>query len=230
MSTNILRKKYSHKGFTIIELMVASAVFTVVLLAALTGFLQIGRMFYKGTSQAATQETAKQLLNDIAESVQVAESLSPARPYGSSGNQYLCVGSVRYSYKIGALVDANVTNSLSTGTGIGMVRDILPGANACAPPCPTDVALPCPSGSVRWNKPVELLGDNMRLQAFSIVSNANFSDYYTINILIAYGEDEVLEEAVAGNPATIRCKGNSATQQFCSVVNYNTSLKRGMNL
>lgn len=220
----------SDKGFTIVELMVASAIFTVVLMAALAGFLQIGRLFYKGTSQAATQELTKQILNDVSDSVLMAESLSGARNYGSSGNQYLCLGGVRYSYKIGAIVDTANTDSLSNGEGIGLVKDTLPGPNACAPPCPTSAAVACPAGGERWNNPVEMLGDNMRLQQFTITPNPLSADYYTINIQVAYGEDEVLELANPADPTSIRCKGNLAAQQFCSVIKYSTSLKRGMNL
>lgn len=230
MAAHQLEKKQKNSGFTIIELMIASAVFTIVLLAALTGFLQIGRLFYKGTSQAATQDTAKQILNDISESVQRAESLTLSKPYGGAGNRYICVGNVRYSYKIGSLVDANVTDSLSTGSGIGLVRDTLPGSNACAPPCPTSTAIPCGSDGVRWNNPVEMLGNNMRLQDFQISSSTLSPDYYTITVQVVFGEDEVLETPNASDPTSIRCKGNSATQQFCSVVKYSTSLKRGMNI
>lgn len=216
-------------GFTIVELLIASAVFSIVLIGALTGFLQIGRVFYKGTSLATTQETAKQVLNDVADSVQTAAAVSPAlsdAPYN-----YYCIGSVRYTYKIGRAVDTSHTDSFSRSDRYGLVKDNLPSSDACAPPCPVAPA-PCTANQTRWTSPVELLGDNMRLQEFKLQPNPSVSvDYYTISVVVAFGDDDLLELATSGDEASIRCKGTSSQgQHFCAVAKYSTSLKRGMNI
>jgi prepilin-type N-terminal cleavage/methylation domain-containing protein len=69
--------KRSEKGFTIAELTIASAIFSVVILTAVGGFLQMGRIFYKGVTLTSTQETANQIYQDIGGYFQTAATVSP---------------------------------------------------------------------------------------------------------------------------------------------------------
>lgn len=220
---------FRNQGFTIVELLIASAVFSVVLIGALAGFLQIGRVFYKGTSLAATQETARQILNEVSDNIQNAASVSSVQsdtPY-----DYFCVGNVRYTFEIGRAVDTSNTDSFTRNDRYGLMKDTLPGSNACAPPCPKSPA-PCEADQTRWDSPVELLGDNMRLQDFKIQSNTSISaDYYTISVVVAFGDSDLLELATPGDESSIRCKGTSSEgQHFCAVARYSTSIKRGINI
>lgn len=216
-------------GFTIVELLIASAVFSVVLIGALAGFMQIGRLFYKGTSISTTQETAKQILNDVSDSIQTAANVSAAQIDDTF--DYYCVGNVRYTYEIGRAVDTSATDSFTRNDRYGLIRDNLPTSSACAPPCPQAPAV-CKDGQTPWTSPVELLGDNMRLQEFKIQPVPSISiDYFNVSLVVAYGDDDLLELEVASDPATIRCIGVSAkNEQFCAVAKYSTSLKRGLNI
>lgn len=216
-------------GFTIVELMIASAVFSVVLIGALAGFLQLGRVFYKGTALTDTNSVTRQILNDVSDNIQSASSVSPAQsdtPYN-----YYCVGNTRYTYKIGRAVNTATTDNLKRNDTYGLIKDKLTGANACAPPCPLAPAA-CEDGQSRWSSPVELLGDNMRLQDFKIQSNPSISpDYYTVNVVVAYGDSDLFELATSGDESSIRCKGTSSQgEQFCAVGRFSTSIKRGINI
>lgn len=217
------------QGFTIVELLIASAVFSVVLIGALAGFLQIGRVFHKGTSTAATNETAKQILNDISDSVQTAASVSGVQEGG--GYKYYCIGNIRYTYYVGRAVDTSGTDSFITNNKYGLIKDFLPGSSTCVPPCPQPPGV-CADGHTRWVSPVELLGDNMRLQELKIQPNPTISpDYYTISVVVAYGDDDLLELETPSNPGSMRCRGTSSQgEQFCAVARFSTSLKRGMNI
>lgn len=227
MIKNKINSGTKPSGFTIVELLIASAVFSVVLLVALAGFLQIGRMFHKGTSQAATQDVAKQIMNDISDSLQNAASVTTTKSHEDF--QYMCIGNTRYTFKIGRAIKTTETN-FSANDKFGLVKDKLPGSNACARPCPETPA-PCDDGETRWQSPIEMLGNNMRVQALSVQPNPSISpDYYTVNLVVAYGDDDLLELANSSDPASIRCKGTTRqNMQFCAVVPYSTSLKRGMN-
>lgn len=223
------KEKLSDKsGFTILELLIASAVFSLVLMGALAGFLQIGKMFYKGTSLTATQENAKQTLNDVSDSVQLASSISG--PLSSNGYDYYCVGKARYTFKIGRRVDSTQTN-FSSNTSYGIVKDTLPGPDACAPPCPVSPGT-CPSGHTRWSSPRELVGDNMRVQVFRIQNPGSIPDYYTIDLVVAFGEDDLLQDfAPPADPAAVKCRGSTVdNQHYCAIARYSTSLKKGMDL
>jgi prepilin-type N-terminal cleavage/methylation domain-containing protein len=213
------------KGFTIIELMIATSVFSIILLVALTGFLGIGRLFYKGMSVSTTQQAATDILTDITDGVQAAETISP-RYDKASGVSYYCLGNIRYTYQIGHKVDSTLTN-FSSEAGTGLVRDTLPGGSDCKPPCPEAPGI-CQVGETRWNQPTELLGDRMRLEVFSVQSIPSISpNYYNIKIVVFYGDDAELHYDDPTDRSTVTCTGSSRTQQFCAVAKYNTSIYKG---
>lgn len=58
------------RGFTIIELMISTVVFSLVLLAASAAIIQIGKKYYKGITNARTQEVARSTVDEIAQSLQ----------------------------------------------------------------------------------------------------------------------------------------------------------------
>ena len=49
------------KGFTVLELMIATTVFSVMLLLTTTGMIQIGKVYYKGLVTAKTQDTVRSI-------------------------------------------------------------------------------------------------------------------------------------------------------------------------
>src|SRR5688572_9314579 len=86
-------------GFTIIELMMATTVFTVVLMLCTLGLLEVGRSYYKGVTATRTQETARTVLEEVTEAIQFgggAVVMPPVAAEGTSG--FYCVGSKRFSY------------------------------------------------------------------------------------------------------------------------------------
>ena len=135
-------------GFTIVELLIATAVFSVVLMTALTGFLQIGRLFYQGVSNTQTQAVTSQIFEDTVGNFQTAANVSPAQ--SASGYTYYCIGSARYTYNIGkkvSLSDSPNHSSPAGGGNFGMLKDVLPGATACATPCDDLGSSPCSAGA-----------------------------------------------------------------------------------
>src|SRR5690606_22524615 len=101
-SMKYVNKISGQKGFTIVELMIATSVFSVVLLLCTYGLLAIGRSYYKGVTISRTQETARLIVDDVAEAIQFnggAVVLNPA------GRMY-CIGSRRYSYALNEIKSA----------------------------------------------------------------------------------------------------------------------------
>lgn len=233
----------SFRGFTIVELLIATSVFSLVLLGALAGFLQIGHLFYKGVSSTNTQSVANQIIQDISGNFQTNGSFSriPAAgtqvmPVGDQGNSdpnyaYYCVGDTRYTYNINHMLDVSASTNYSapgSGGNFGLLKDVLPGSSGCATPCTTDTSVSCPAGAVRFKNPVEMLGDKMRLTEFEIAPVSSGSNFYNVTLVVAYGEDDAL--ANKDNPDTIGCDSSSGIQQYCSVSRMDTSLYKGYNL
>src|SRR5438105_2859585 len=63
----------SSSGFTIVELLIATTVFSIVLIVFLATFLRISELFYKGVSLSNTQETARTVLQDITDDLQFSD-------------------------------------------------------------------------------------------------------------------------------------------------------------
>lgn len=217
-------KRDNGRGFTLIELMIATTVFSVVLLLAMTGFFQIGRIFYKGVSITQSQDVVNQIGLDISESIEGAPKVSPLTDYKSM--QYICIGKYRYTIDVNRRVDVGSTNTFTTGQ-IGMVKDTMNSDNSCAPPCLPNPTVCAPS-ELAWNKPVELLGDNMRVESFAVAPLGSISnDYYTVNMIISYGDNDLLTYTTPGDRNTVKCKTEKGSQ-FCAIGRYSASINRGV--
>ena len=193
----------SSKGFTIIELMVATAIFSLTLVILLTAFLRIGNMFYKGVSISNTQEVARTTIQDISDDIKFAND----KP--TVGANFFCIGQHRYKYNLGKQVGA-------TGTPYGLEREDIPGG-AC-------------SIGATGTSPQELLGSGMQLNSISIDSCPN--DLCTIKLLVVYyGSDNGVFTSPSGfSPAykatDATCQGNNVGTQFCATAKYETRVSR----
>lgn len=217
-------KRHNGRGFTLIELMIATTVFSVVLLLAMTGFFQIGRIFYKGVSITQSQDVANQIGLDISESVEGASKVSPLTDY--KGMQYICIGKYRYTIDINRRVDVGNTGAFTTGQ-VGLAKDTMNSDNSCAPPCLPNPTV-CAPGELAWSRPVELLGDNMRVESFTVAPLATVSnDYYTVSMIISYGDNDLLTYTTPGDRSTVQCKTEKGSQ-FCAIGRYNASINRGV--
>jgi prepilin-type N-terminal cleavage/methylation domain-containing protein len=222
---NMNRK--NQKGFTIVELLIATAVFAVVLLVAQASFLQIGHLFYRGVSINQTQEAADHIFQDINGNFQTAPSVASSIN-SPAGYDYYCVGNTRYTYRINNEVDTSAATADHSPSGnFGILKDTLPGAGAaCATPCSDTGGIPCPSGTVKLNNPAELLGDKTRIEKFDVTPSTSTSNLYNLSIVLAYGDDNTLTYHVPGDFSTVACQGDSHND-FCAVSSINTAVYKG---
>lgn len=193
--------KSNNKGFTIVELMVSMAVFGTVLLVITLAILQVTRVYYKGTTETNTQNTMRNIVDTISQSIQfnggditTASGTQVGTPY------YFCVGDKLFSFVLG--VKLTSANHVLTENVV---------ANCAS------------SGSSMINTGTELLSPNMRLLQFSVVNTSG--DLYTINLKVAYGDDDVLNNPTSANAS---CKGVRTGNQFCGISEIRTTvMKRG---
>lgn len=171
MSFSRFKPDYSNnsQGFTIIELMIATAVFSVVLLLCATALITIGNMYRRGITSSAAQETARQIMSQLQNDIQYSSGEFHSLE-AITGYKGFCVGNNRYVMKEGT--PSNTYTSLT-------VENI----NNCSA-----LALSEPSASAK-----EMLGVNMRLletvaeedpiapSAVLLVVNVAFGDYDLLN-------------------------------------------------
>jgi prepilin-type N-terminal cleavage/methylation domain-containing protein len=185
-------------GFTIVELIIATAVFSVILLICASGIIVIGKLFYKGIISTATQEVARSAIDDIKEDFELSGGYFVAIP-PSSGYEGFCIGSHLYSYKIDQKINLD-------GTGHALVVRDYPSCDTSPPVAPDNFTTSPPAVQAQWR---ELLGANMRLGAFIVTPNSAIRPSgLAIDINVISGDDDLI--SVFGT-----CKGGGGSQ-FCA--------------
>lgn len=220
-------KRVNRQGFTVVELLIATAVFAVVLLVAQASFVEIGHLFYKGVSITQTQDAADHIFQDINGNFQTAANIGGSQNSASGGYDYYCVGNTRYTYRINHQIDTSATPDHTASGNFGLLKDVLNGSgSACAAPCSDTGGSTCPAGAVALKSPVELLGNKMRLEQFNLSQSTTTSSLYNVSIIVAYGEDNTLAYSTPGDYSTVSCQGDS-NNNFCAVSRINTSVYKG---
>jgi len=237
MKTNKANKA---KGFTIIELMIAIAILSVILILCTVVLIGISNYYTKGINIASVQNDNRNIVNQLTSDIQFSSSpMNPGTQMVSdrsvSGGQVtihaICFGNVRYSYVLG-IVDG-ITHPLW--------RDQMTGSGSCDPLNLTEITPSCTGiptgclGSVA-NSGSSLLPSNMHLVNFSIGSPSN-NDIYNIIVAIALGSSASYFEPSNPynplNPLEIEnnnyvCK-SSIGQQFCATSTLRTMATRRLN-
>lgn len=204
-------KNKATQGFTIVELMIATAVFSMVLILCATSVVQIGRMFYKGVTVSRTQDTARKVIDDISESIQFGVNTTG---FMRSASGVVCLGEVRYTYNTGLSLGAKAVQSPHI-----LWKDQLA------------ITLPCVAVDLTQSIPsaggVELLGSNMRIPRLVVTpSVVNTVDVWAVRVTVSYGEtaDLFVKDPVTGIYDFSKCISNSAGGQFCAVSIIDTSV------
>src|SRR3989338_4615433 len=89
-------------GFTIIELMIATTVFSLVLLLCTFGLLQVARVYYKGVTGAKVQEALRNVTDNITRVIQFSGGSVVPPPANTTGGTpfVFCIDDQRYSVVI----------------------------------------------------------------------------------------------------------------------------------
>lgn len=233
MKWALISKKPSLKtssGFTIVELTIATLIFSVILVVAMASFIGISRVYYKGRSLTETQAVAQQIVSQISSDMQFASDIVTNYPTGTgipvdslnpSGAQYVCFGNVRYTFNLYQKVDVDNI----AGNHFGLLRDAMPGTRPCASPFGI--------GAIPLNNPTELLSSNMRLSRLDVnqaknASDVKVNDLWDLNVTVAYGDNDTLTYTNDSDKSTVACDANLKSSQFCSVSKQTTSVSRGL--
>ena len=109
------------KGFTIIELLIATVVFSAILLVLTQVVIRLSGTYYHGVIQNQTLNVAKNITNNIVQQIQFTggDVIFPGNPihFWSNNNSdlsnlesYLCIGNNQYVYQIGGRFDNTTSN------------------------------------------------------------------------------------------------------------------------
>lgn len=188
-------------GFTIVELLISSAIFSMVLLITTFAVIQVSRVYYKGVISSQTQEVARSAIDEISRNIQF--SGGEIRLDGSGPpSDYFCIGNKRYSYVVDQKVEGNKhALVVDEDTACTKGQNLNGGLSASSK---------------------ELLAPNMRLVRLELSKPpAGAPDgVYELNLSVAYGDDDVLLPGFAGCPSV------NLGGQFCAISHLSTTVQK----
>lgn len=219
------KQKGRQAGFTIVELLMATAVFSIVLLIATTGIIKVSQDYYKGITQNRTQEASRNVSEDITRTIQLANGSIQKVP----GKNIYCVGGTsRYTFKLN--------------------RQIVPRTSVVTDPANYSLLLENKSPNEACDTPFnaanarEMLGGNMRLLHFDIREADTTRQTWRVQVRVAYGDNDLLTSydnsgnRVGGSSDTdaavrdAQCKSSISGNNFCATARLDTLVKRRLNV
>lgn len=213
----------TQSGFTIVELMISTVIFSMVLLLLTTGVIGFTKSYYKGITSTNTQRVARVISDDITQTIQSSSQVpyffKPLpTPDGYGG---FCVGNVSYAYHLGYELVNGTPDSKLAQTNQSLLKNT---SFACssepdAKTLYTDLAKP---GSLSQ----EMLSPSMRIADLEVAQiNPPDSIVYSVRLTVAYGDDDLLNDPTSTSPSCAPVSGS----QFCAVSSLGTVVRKLIN-
>ena len=194
-------------GFTIVELLIATTVFSLVLIVLLYGVLSFTHAYYSGVNSSSTQDTARTIVNTVAQAVEFSGNVIYPNAQVSGNKYYFCAGGNTYYYILGNMYDGAPPSSTDPGLFMdpGICRRHL---------------LRSPNTGAK-----ELLNANMRITYLTLVQSPSNPRLYTVSLGLAYGYGDLLcNNSKTGTGSTGGCLSSEGDySQSASVIGTNAN-------
>lgn len=180
------------RGFTIVELLVATAVLSTILLIVTISIVGIGNLYYKGFNQARIQSSVRTLTDELALKLQLFDGTRfsnlavPIAPPASVADTIIhttCIGSTRYSYILNTQMGTTLNLGGNKDVKHVLWRDSI-GTGSCAVLTSFWYSNTPSAGGT------ELVAPHSRLSTFAVQPMA--PGQYKISIGVAYGDGDLL--------------------------------------
>lgn len=232
-------RRQRQAGFTIVELLIATTVFSLVLVVVMVGVMRFTKAYYKGVTASSTQNVARTTIDEITQAVQFSGSkvtdlpAAPAdEPNAKLRSQGFCVGAMRYSYLPGWQLK-NESNPAAYQNTHVFVRDKPNGG--CS-----DNSGQTAQDLLNDDEPIqgtELLTTNMRAANVRLVAVSGDPNLFNMTLRIIYGDADLLTSVKSpasngrGDPYNATaddatCKAATAGTEFCAVSELSTMIQR----
>ncbi len=206
----------SMAGFTLVELMISTGVFSVVLLICTTAVLVIGQDFHKAAIASLTQNTSRNIIDNITRELQYNTGTvsTDSNTFNSVTVNAACIGTVRYSYLLGyELVDGDGSFSITNQQSPHVLwRDSTP-STGCTPANVT--------GALSGGKELISLHTRLRVGNGLNITTAisNTGTLYNIDVAVIYGDKDVIT-------AADKCVASRSGGAFCGLSELHTAVFR----
>ncbi len=224
-------------GFTVVEVLVSTLVFSLVLLGAMAALIQMGRIYQNGVITTRTQEVNRNVLAEISQSIQFSKRdvltsgmISPTSvdipvdvsPTPDSSIGFFCVGPARYTYALDRQLVPDGPDAAEKEKRRVLWLDTPETGcanNAGIGSAAIDEDEPCELGTGKCGNGRELLAENMRISKLEISDNGNV---WSIALSLAYGDNDLLRNS--GN--RYECTGSLIGRENCTISELSTTVLR----
>ena len=209
------------QGFTIIELILALAFFSFVLMFSIAGFVQIYRSYNKGLTVKRVHESGRLVIEDIARIIHSsAQTGVETGNVEVPGKRRFCAGGVRIAWN--EINDSGV--SRETFIGGKVINLSRTQSGACTDNIDPDLA------ESYLDSPDKNTDPNF-VHGAVVVYDLNFtmigSEAVRIELTLASSDPygDLIDLIDASDPTTVTCKGSIVSgQQFCALVQLATTV------
>lgn len=225
-------QKNNENGFTIVELMIALSVMSVILVLSTIMMIRIGSLYTKGVNMASLQNSTRTIMAELTSSIQFSGNLPTcigASPDPACSKSFIgglnvaayCIGTTRYSYVLNR--ELGIDTDGSPQVYHVLWRDTMKDLSGCQPLdlSASTVLTDSKSAGVAGNsKGYDMVPTHMRLTKFSMAESPANSGVYAVDVWMAYGDSDLVN--TVGGKTT--CNGGTGSQ-FCAVSLLSTSVK-----
>jgi prepilin-type N-terminal cleavage/methylation domain-containing protein len=212
--------KKDSQGFTIIELMVSTMVFGVLIVITSAAVVQIGRQFYKGIIAAKTLESSRAISDEVTRNIQFSASPPSVRTNGHI--IAVCVSEKEYMFARGRQLQTPPITASDGAERVAMRFD------ACNTAAPLPATIPATWGTPLAVSGTELLAENMRIAKLNLTATGPKT--WNLSLRVVYGDRDLLEDVfddddlptLVNNPDS--CRNGVVGSQFCASSELNVSV------
>lgn len=193
-----------HAGFTLIEMMLAMAVVSFMLLFVVSAIMQATRLYTKGLAIRQINQTGRQVIDTL------GKSMRYAKPTYLAANKRICVGGTTYAWNVENEAASVYKNKLDDGTAVRFVSVQDPTGDLC-------VASPMPPNIIK-EKAVDLVGFDITPLSFAVEPYG--SSLWEVRLILSTaGSNLAVPDLVT--PGSFYCE---AQNNFCAFGDFETSI------
>jgi prepilin-type N-terminal cleavage/methylation domain-containing protein len=216
-SSRRVRDRAVAAGFTILELMIASSIFAVILLVLAVGVIRVTNDYYKGINSSKTQANARSIITELTQAIQFGKNITITQVDKGTNIGGVCVDNTLYSFQLGQqVIDDSPKSSLHQGYHALVVTTGSDCRNT-KPSIPPN-SDPLPAGQR------ELVGERIRLNALTVTPTKGV---YIIRVRLVYGDDDLLTPTVSDSTDWANTDEgclSGAGSQFCAASDLTTNI------
>jgi prepilin-type N-terminal cleavage/methylation domain-containing protein len=211
------------EGFTIIELMIALSILSVILVMSTVIMIRINHIYTKGVTMANLQNTSRNLVSDISSALQFTGDSPACYAPGcndpanlSNEARAYCIGSTRFTY----VKDASLGTDGFDGSVTPHVlwKDTMLNSNTCKPLDLTVSGTPTDTLTDTTDPGYEMVPEHVRVVRFDINQTAPDSGIFNVTLWTAYGDDDLIKTS-----PSLTCDSDKGSE-FCALSKVSTTV------